>query len=631
MRGIHLKCPQELLWMQQGVNALQEQYPALEEGELWAEYRPRKGLKLRVSPQRSELYFSCPREFFRGLGLWGSAAAGCCDTIEEAAVFETLGVMYDCSRNAVPTVEKIKQMLGQWALMGYDTLLLYMEDVYTLEKHPEFGHYRGRYSRNELREIDDYAQNFGIEVIPCIQALAHMERFLRWKSAEKYKDTESVLLCGEEQVYELIEEMLVEMKHCFRSQRIHLGLDEAWGLGMGNYFAKHGFVEEPVLVRVHLEKLSELCRKHAYSPMMWGDMPFSIYSPHKRYYAPDIQIPPQAASLIPRDFTVVYWDYYHQSTAFYERYIRQYREMGVTPAFAGGVCSWCGPLPNLLRTFRASSAALEACEKQGVREVFCCVWKDDGSELYPDAEVPGILLYSSLLWKDKDWKSADRLSRLMSGLPFEQYRVLGNVDELRPGMSETGEQQTPNPHKYFLWQDIFLGQFDREAQTGDWTLHYKKMARLFENASGEANGQAAMLFELAQCLCEVLSEKVDLGIQLKEAYEKDDRESMRRIQERMEKQYLPGLLTLHTKHREAWLKCFKPFGWEFMDMKYGFLRTRAEYAVQRLRAYLAGTCPVLEELGEPRISSDGEAFKMSGQLPYVNSFLDIATVAQYKM
>lgn len=45
---------------------------------------------------------------------------------------------------------------------------------------PYFGAYRGRYSAAEIREMDDYAQKFGVELVPCIQTLAHLHNALKW-------------------------------------------------------------------------------------------------------------------------------------------------------------------------------------------------------------------------------------------------------------------------------------------------------------------------------------------------------------------------------------------------------------------------------------------------------------------
>ena len=87
--------------------------------------------------------------------------------------YDHFGVMLDCSRNAVRTVEELKRFIDVLSLLGYDTLELYTEDTYEVDGEPYFGYLRGRYSGAELREIDAYAKQRGIELIPCIQTLAH--------------------------------------------------------------------------------------------------------------------------------------------------------------------------------------------------------------------------------------------------------------------------------------------------------------------------------------------------------------------------------------------------------------------------------------------------------------------------
>ena len=85
-----------------------------------------------------------------------------------------LGVMLDCSRGAVYTVEALKKYIDVLAKMGYNSLQLYTEDTYEIKEEPYFGYMRGRYSADELRQLDSYAASKGIELIPCIQTLAHL-------------------------------------------------------------------------------------------------------------------------------------------------------------------------------------------------------------------------------------------------------------------------------------------------------------------------------------------------------------------------------------------------------------------------------------------------------------------------
>ena len=70
--------------------------------------------------QEAQIAFSRRVEFFRGLSLlleaWeqGKRALEC---VEQPA-FRFNGYMMDCSRNAVPTVETVKEMVRMMALMG---------------------------------------------------------------------------------------------------------------------------------------------------------------------------------------------------------------------------------------------------------------------------------------------------------------------------------------------------------------------------------------------------------------------------------------------------------------------------------------------------------------------------------
>jgi len=115
--------------------------------------------------------------------------------------------MLDCSRNAVLKVSAVKKYVRLLACMGYDTLMLYTEDTYEIESEPYFGYLRGRYTKAELREIDSYARIFGIELVPCIQTLAHVNAVTRWERFKPIIDCNDILLIGDNKTYELIDKM----------------------------------------------------------------------------------------------------------------------------------------------------------------------------------------------------------------------------------------------------------------------------------------------------------------------------------------------------------------------------------------------------------------------------------------
>ena len=91
-----------------------------------------------------------------------------------------LGVMLDCSRNAVMSVAELKNFILTLKKTGYNCLQLYTEDTYEIEGEPQFGYRRGKYTKAELKEIDAFAKKNGVELMPCIQTLAHLNQIFRY-------------------------------------------------------------------------------------------------------------------------------------------------------------------------------------------------------------------------------------------------------------------------------------------------------------------------------------------------------------------------------------------------------------------------------------------------------------------
>ena len=68
--------------------------------------------------------------------------------------------------------------------------------------------HRGRYGKGELQELGRFAGNLGIEMIPCIQTLAHLEHILQWPAYASLRDSDRVILADHEPTYALLERMI---------------------------------------------------------------------------------------------------------------------------------------------------------------------------------------------------------------------------------------------------------------------------------------------------------------------------------------------------------------------------------------------------------------------------------------
>lgn len=92
------------------------------------------------------------------------------------------------------SVDGVKKFIRQSALMGYNYLQLYTEITFEVPEEPYFGYMKGRYTKEELKEIVAYGKRFEVELVPCTQTLGHMAELFKWKQYYEVKDIERVLL-----------------------------------------------------------------------------------------------------------------------------------------------------------------------------------------------------------------------------------------------------------------------------------------------------------------------------------------------------------------------------------------------------------------------------------------------------
>ena len=226
-----------------------------------------------------------------------------------------IGVMLDCSRNAVMKPSSVKNYMDILSKMGYNMLMLYTEDTYEIEEEPYFGHMRGRLSENEIQEIDIFAHEHNIELMPCIQTLAHLNGIMRWDNYAALKDTDDIICAGDEKVYELIDHMFNSISKAYTSRTVNVGMDEAANIGLGNYLKKNGLENRVDILIKHLNLVSQIANKYGFKLLMWGDMFFRLAGDGNYY---DTNIDESLRSKIPDNVTLIYWDYYSYDVRHYD-------------------------------------------------------------------------------------------------------------------------------------------------------------------------------------------------------------------------------------------------------------------------------------------------------------------------
>ena len=197
------------------------------------------------------------------------------------------GLMLDVSRNGVMKIDKIKEFVDYISTMGYNALELYSEDMYEVQEYPELGYLRGKYTIEDLKDLDKYASSKGIELIPNIQTLAHFTNFRKTKRGSKLIDVNDILLVDNEETYEFLDAIFKTCAQAFTSRKINIGMDEAHMLGLGRYLDIHGFEDRVKILLNHLSKVSEIARKYGFTCHMWSDMFIRLVN-NGEYYVDDI-------------------------------------------------------------------------------------------------------------------------------------------------------------------------------------------------------------------------------------------------------------------------------------------------------------------------------------------------------
>ncbi|MDR4890084.1 beta-N-acetylhexosaminidase [Fredinandcohnia sp. QZ13] len=540
--------------------------------------------------------------FFRGLGLWLQHMEKNKEFhLTEVSQFETSGAMIDVSRNAVLTVDGVKMLLRKMAVMGLNMVMVYTEDTYEVPEVPYFGYMRGRYSEEEIREFDEYAHLLGIEMIPCIQTLAHLKEALKWGYANEIKDTDDILLVGEPKTYELLKKLIETASRPYRTKRIHIGMDEALQLGRGKYMEKNGYHNRFDIMNQHLQEVVTITEEFDLHPMIWSDMYFRLASREGNYYDFDESLLEQVKQSIP-NVQMVYWDYYHADEAFYEGMLETHKKLDPDHLFAGGLWTWNGISPNYARAFRNTEAALNACRKTGIKEVFATMWGDNGAETPIQTALPGLQLFAEHTYHQE--VSREHLEERFyhcTGYQLNDFLLLNQFDEI-PGVMEDNLYSS-NPSKFLLWQDILLGLFDENIKGLPIANHYRGLVDQIRVAK-ERNQSVEKLFRFYEQLARVLCMKAEIGIDVKSAYDKRDKAKIKVCLDNLEILKV-GIDRLRKAHRDVWFSVNKPFGWEVLDIRYGGILTRMETAEYRLGQWLNGEILKLEELEEVRLRYDG--------------------------
>lgn len=561
--------------------------------------------KLKITRDKNHAKFELGREHqvFRAVTHLLQHANKENFTYEENTHLEHCGMMYDGSQsNSVLNVEACKKYMRFIALMGFNMMMLYCEDTYKVEGEPYWANMRPKYTPQDFKELDDYAYSLGIELVPCIQVLGHLKDVVKKTKYRDITDTASVLMVGNPKTYELIDKLIATVSKCFRTNKIHLGMDEAFDLGLGYYLKQNGYKPKSELMQEHLLKVSEIVKKYNLESYMWSDMFFSVKAPNSESaYTPDITFTEDDRKRIPSNMNLVYWQYDFREPEKYETIMKMHKFLKDGYWFAAA----CRMGRSFSGSYYASAVntrpAMIAVKNQNVKTAFICVWGDNNREASAFGALNQLQLFAELSYNTDitDETVAQRFS-VTTSEPWDNFMDINNIDMI-PELNEKNEGDR-RISRFCMWQDILLGMLDYQITDIDFDLsnYYSILAEKLQNHA-KSSRNFSTLYSNSANVAKVLSIKASLGVRLTKAYKENNLDIINQIANKELILLSEYVDTLRKSNRNYFFEIYKPIGWEILDIRYGGLYARCDSVRARLNDYLSGKIDKIEELEEERL------------------------------
>ena len=492
--------------------------------------------------------------------------------------FKDLSIYLECASGCTPRVETIKNYIDIMSVLGYTKLYLGVSGAYHIEDEPYFAYKKGKYTTKQLQEIDAYGKEKGIEVIAGIQTLAHLGFMSMHDHFRPLMDTDSTVMVGDERVYELIDKMFYAISKGLSSRNIHIGFDEAFCIGSGNYMKKHGKADGKELILRHLIRVLEIAEKYGYACEIWHDM--------LTEKGDSSVTAAQVKENLHENTSVVLWDYEEKNEDKLRAMLDDIFTYSDKVAYAGHAWKIAGFTPNNRNSIATILPQMKICAEKGITHYMVTLWADNCSPCSWYAVLPTLFWASEYNLGYTHDKQADKekFFRLF-GVKYDDMMLLDNLDD--PFKRNREVKRTTS--FCAMYSDILLGNFHLLFPQGVGEA-YAKLAKEYAEVDG---GRYRYVFDKYHLLAKILSVKSDLPTKLRNAYKANDKKGMKALCGEMKK-LISDMKSFIKTFNEFFFRENMVCGAECNQFKLGGQLVRYEYILNCLQNYVKNGTPIEE-------------------------------------
>jgi hypothetical protein len=337
-----------------------------------------------------------------------------CLNVSDRPDFAIRGVMLDISRDKVPTLETVFDLVDRLAGWKINQFQLYIEHTFAYHQHPEVWAKASPFTGEEMMELDAFCRERFIELVPNQNTFGHMHHWLEhkryaslaetdhgWDAWGTHFDTPFSLNPTDPASFKLVKSLLDEILPYFSSNQINVGCDETLDVGQGK---NKNLVDKVGRGRVYLDfvkKIHQDVSARGKKMQFWGD----IIIEH-----PDL-IPE-----LPDDVTALEWGY--EASHPFDEHGAQFAKAGLKFYVCPGTSSWnsiAGRTDNTLANlFNAAENGL----KHGAAGYLNTDWGDNGHWQTLPVSYLGFAMGAAFSWSLKTNRKLD-VARAVSLHAFE--------------------------------------------------------------------------------------------------------------------------------------------------------------------------------------------------------------------
>lgn len=312
------------------------------------------------------------------------------------------GLSQDVARGQSPSVEAIERHIKLMSRFRLNMYQIYLEDIFTFQKYPQIGRDRGALTTSDIKELDEFARKYHVEIVPIFQNLSHMENMLLDPAIKKLGEYPgaATLNLASTKIHAFLQDLFAEIAPAFSSKKFHIGCDESWEVGV---FRSKEFIAKKGMGNALLEHYTWVIKELQKN----GKKTFFLYHDIASKYDEVMQGLPK------KSLIMVFWDY---SIRDDWTGIDRIASFGVPFVVSSSTLCWVKPFPDILASFESNRKLIDNGRNKGAIGEINSAWGDNGQENFHENNIISFSYSSAYAWNDEGFDDVTFLNAYFKAL-----------------------------------------------------------------------------------------------------------------------------------------------------------------------------------------------------------------------